>query len=356
MNTNAPEARPIRVVADRCAPPTVALIGVGGCGINLSRQILASSIIVEGRSQSLASLVDFSNYVDTSRANIRSGERLSIISEGHGSGKVRNTNASEIRRNIPMLTEDVIGDTDVVIVVFGCSGGTGSVMGPLLIQDLKRRGKTVVFVGSAETTSQIDCQNTLGCLKTVNLLTERDDLYLPTILTETTTNRREADRYLVGQTVGLVEILKRDVIEIDRNDRLNWLNAGKTMSVESGMHPLYILSNLHTEAENVADFNNPSLAADSALYIGVDHADGSRSLEVSPVKMERFRKDGAFIFEGEADTDPMVGIVMSTSKVLESIIERIEAKKTMFAQQRPEASKIVKASLAATENDDDIFL
>lgn len=309
--------------------PTVSLLGLGGCGTNLVRKIMTMESS-DGRT--IKDLVSFQNYLDSSRANIRDGETVAVIANGNGSGKIRRTNAAEIVQTIAQLGDPILGDCDITVLVFGASGGTGSVIGPVLMRELTRRKRKVVVVLATDNRSSIDCENTLACLKTINHMVTQDDLYLPVIVRGITDDRDETDHYLCDQTAGLVEMLTLDAIEVDRNDRLNWLNAKATVGASAGMHPVHVSSTIRTGSSGSLDHQNPAVAADSALYLGVvSERDGKtyRNYQPSSVSCERFRKEGELL----TSTVAMTGLVMANSADLNTIIDRIEDAQSVYRAQ-----------------------
>ena len=123
MNAPAPRAAMSLEGLTYCTPPTVSLLGIGGCGINLVRKILRQPIHSASPQGTIYDLITFTNNLDTSRANITDGEKVSIIASGNGSGKVRGTHAEDISRTVVQFTEPTVGDSDVVILIMGMSGG-----------------------------------------------------------------------------------------------------------------------------------------------------------------------------------------------------------------------------------------
>ena len=104
-------------------------------------------------------------YVDTSIANLRdvSLEDAFIIEGCDGSGKDRPRNAKAVMEALPaILNKHKPGDTTVV--VFSTAGGTGSVAGPIILEELLKRGVSVFAIVVGSHASLKATANTIGTL------------------------------------------------------------------------------------------------------------------------------------------------------------------------------------------------
>lgn len=329
-------------VRHTCEAPSVSLLGIGGCGVNLVRRVR----------ENVGTLVNFSNFLDSSDANQRDEENVYIMTNGNGGGKMRSHNSDELRARIPHLADDVLGDSDVYILVGSLAGATGGVSIPLLVKELTSRGKKVIIGVVGETTDKKGAENTYASLKTLNLLTERQGLYLPTVITHTSRKRTEADRYMVAQISSIIGVLRLPCYEIDKNDRLNWLDASHTVKVDPGMHMVYGIPQGYDITE-LTDLHDSTMIADSMLNLGVaedEHAE--REYVELPITHSRFAKDGQL-----ANTKtPLTGIIIDASETLAGIIAEIEEKDRMFKNQVKSKTAESRLKLAADEDDEDIIL
>lgn len=325
-----------------CEAPSVSLLGVGGCGINLARR-------VDNR---VGNLINFMNFLDSSDANQRKGESVFIITNGNGGGKMRERNSDELKARIPQLSDDVIGDSDVYIILGSLAGATGGVSIPLLVKELVARDKKVIVGIVGETTDQKGTSNTYASLKTLNVLTKKYNLYLPTVISHTSRKRVEADNYMVNQLSSIIGVLRLPCYEIDKNDRLNFLDASHTVNVESGMHMIYGIPKGY-DIGDIEDLHDESLVADSVLNLGTSENDNSeREYTELPIKHVRFSKDGLL-----ASTDiPVSGVIVDSSVTLDNILKEIEEKNRLFSN--PVKSKTAEArnKLSASDDDEDIIL
>lgn len=107
-------------------------------------------------------------YIDTSRSNLinkRIDEAHTYFFEGmDGSGKVRAANYEEITKNALAILQK-FKPTAFNIVVHTASGGSGSVIAPVLVSELKSRGEQVIVITIGSTDTRIEIENTIKTLK-----------------------------------------------------------------------------------------------------------------------------------------------------------------------------------------------
>ena len=121
-------------------PPSVSVFACGGAGLNLVRRTLPD----------ITNRVSY-KFLDTSIANLLPGESAHIIGGG-GSGLVRGLNNDASIKAIAGLSDEDLNLNDINIVVFSLSGGSGSVLGPLLISDIAGRRKRLVIALTVSST------------------------------------------------------------------------------------------------------------------------------------------------------------------------------------------------------------
>jgi hypothetical protein len=137
---------------------TVAIYGCGGTGINLVSKLMKKN---------LAGLAPVkAHFLDTSRSNFgpnfRQEDCYIIPGATDGSGKDRAKNYPAISRAISDILVTHPSE-ELNVLVFSAGGGSGSVIGPKVAEELFRQGKpTIIFlVGSAEnSTTTTNTMNT----------------------------------------------------------------------------------------------------------------------------------------------------------------------------------------------------
>lgn len=284
---------------------SVTLVGCGGCGINLSRPFKDnpnSSVL----------------FFDTSMTNSRPGEYVNIVTNGSGSGSNRATNAKDIESSIPKLTEEELGNSDVAVVLFSLAGGSGSVIAPLLIREYARRNRRVIGVCIADTSYSVGAKNTLNTLKTLTAVAKNNDLYLPMVIlsNDLSTTRGAVDTSAILILEKIIKILSTEVYEVDRNDRLNWINPKTLIGSNAGLK----LMTFYQEDSKINDAlvmgTNSTEMVDALLVL-----QNSPDDEVTtPLPMARLKKTGFFLKERHR----LVGKVSSDISAVDSVIDYVE--------------------------------
>lgn len=323
--------------------PSISVLGLGGCGINLTRQ--------------LKKHIDkqiFTNYIDSSEANRPddpTDNSVYIIANKNGGGKIRSTNLDEIKARIPQLDETIIGDSDIYILVGSLAGATGGVMLPLMTKELVNRGKKVIVAMLSESMDQKGTANTTAALKTMVTLAAKENIYLPTILAHTDRSRAGSDNYVIDQIQNIIKILTAPCYEIDKNDRLNWLDARKTMNRPAGLHMVYGISEGFS-IEAIPDLHDKQLIADSVLNLGIT-TEGTRLFVQLPTVHSRFSKDGILADNNDL---PVSGIITETSHTLDAVLDELDKKHQLYKAPIKLSLNNVIERLSSTDEDIEDYL
>jgi hypothetical protein len=228
---------------------TIRLYGAGGAGINCI-SIFNNVEEVPGCAKILTS------YIDTSRSNIRpefKEEDCYLLKGVDGSGKIRRENHREISESIKqILLEHKPGDFNVV--VSSASGGSGSVIGPLIMAELLKRGESVVYcmIGSAECT--VTATNTLNTLKSVAAISDRNDV--PAVVYYEHNDdrpRSEVDNSIRYAIATLANLSSRQNAELDSKDISNWVR----FNYSTGVPAQLALLDVYTDPDQVSLIKDP---------------------------------------------------------------------------------------------------
>jgi hypothetical protein len=316
---------------------SVSLIGVGGMGLNGSRMVKEH----RGLTNTL--------YFDTSMNNSRPGEKVFIIGDGNGSGSLRAENAREMERQIPQISDDQLGVANVAIVVFSLAGGSGSTAGPLLIREYAKRGVRPIGVVVADTTSAVGAKNTLNTLKTLTAIAKNNDIYLPLIVL---TNDDAPSRQTVNDSAAnlisaLIDTLTKPVYEVDRNDRLNWVDPTKVTGSAPGLKIMSFISDKNPINEKVVLGTKSTEMVDSLLVLRSSADEPMR--DNTPIPMARLKKEG---FYHEAH-HPIIAKVSSDITSINAIIDKVEK---MQHQEKAQKHQTVDRLSLDDHNGDDLIL
>ncbi len=229
--------------------PTIALIGAGGCGINLVNKIMAHDIArstddkTELLLDALSDRVTTVTAIDTCRSNmhdLHADIKLELLAED-GSGKNRATHLDELVHKT-MNLDPTIWTQDVNIIVCSMSGGSGSVIGPMIARQSACEGKRVVLVGIVDEDSRGDCLNSIKTLQTLSKYAQEEGIYIPVMLYTNADEGRFATNKTVGERVSsLIALLTSPTItEMDLKDKLNFLAPSTCGHAQPGVYSLGI--------------------------------------------------------------------------------------------------------------------
>lgn len=303
------------------------IYGCGGAGINIAAHY------ANVRPEPTSAEIQVS-FIDTSRSNLKSNlaeNSIYVIPNLDGSGKVRSENHEAIANVIKdILVRHKPGDFNVV--VFSLSGGSGSVIGPLILSELLARGvpAMALVVGSDE--SVLTANNTLKTLKTLEAIAAKNDK--PVVIgyahNERGGRRGEVDSKLQSYIGGLAYLCSRRNEELDSKDIEHWLefNRAPTCNVPAQLALLTITPDV---AEIEREFPNPVSVA--SLFGGRDepgltvvpdyHCDGYTDLSKAGVNSLHFVID--------VDTVPS----------LAQRVEKTLAQQREVAESRPNQTRLV---------------
>lgn len=234
-----PQRKVTTMVLKRSDQPTVRIVGAGGAGINILKQFINAYPTYNAQV-----LYD---VADTSESNLKGlhNNVKPFIIDKNGSGKVRAANADTIQDEIERRWFEDNEDADIHVLVFSMSGGTGSVLGPLLAKALTMRGKPVILAGILDACSKLDTTNSANTLKTLNYLAEENDLYFPLMLFSNmgTSNRRDVDASIMVKIRTILEaLIDPSITELDLTDKLNFINPLAIGQGEPGCYTFDITS------------------------------------------------------------------------------------------------------------------
>lgn len=236
----------------------------GGAGINIGRSI---NNVLDGLGEGFCSIVP--RYIDSSANNIDAANRDSLWRIGSdafvdaaidGSGGERKTNIQAIMASVKCYldenkhTASVTGEYHVV--VFSASGGTGSVVGPILTSNLRSRGIPVLAIMIGDSSNGLFAKNTLNTIASLDNMAKRA-INKPIVMMyhnnhavdlkgvgnrEATINEQIADDLTI-----LSMFLSGKNEDIDTRDMINFLSPDnyETITIEPSLYAIEV----HTKNE-----------------------------------------------------------------------------------------------------------
>ena len=199
----------------------------GGTGINVVKGIQSSR-----KDVSFAALDTV--YVDTSDSNMRSGfekETSFIFDNVDGSGKFRAENVDIIRKQMPALMS-VNEAAEFNIVVTSGSGGSGSVIGPLLLNELLSMDKTAVIVVLGTNEDEVAVTNSANTLKSLQGISKmsKTPVIMHWVYQSDATEKAIYDERMRTAICALSSLASQRNARLDSKDVANFINYSKVTS------------------------------------------------------------------------------------------------------------------------------
>lgn len=194
-------------------------------------------------------------YIDTSRSNMKEeiNSANCFILEGlDGSGKIRAENYEPISESIKAILHK-FKPADLNIVISSGSGGSGSVIGPLITSELLANGAPVIsmLVGSSDT--RLDINNTLKTIKSYEAIAIKRNAPVVAYYAQNSgdTPRATVDKEIKSTIVSLCMLFSRQNRELDTKDLFNWLHFDRTTT-----YPVQLASLSITTDTDALDIGN----------------------------------------------------------------------------------------------------
>lgn len=238
----------------------------GGFGINIGTKIKARAEIC---------------YLDTSMANRTDGidpSKCYLIDGLNGAGQDRRKVYAAVLPHIPKIVEHY-APADFNIVIFSSSGGSGSVIGPLLVRELLKANQTVVVLTVGETDTAKFLDNTINTLKSLESISA--SLRKPIAMTYFENSRgiplREIDDEVLFSVEALEEVSNQQNSDLDLSDVHNWINYNNVCGVRPQLSALAIYDNRHGANSALEPISTISLYTDREDYAVVGNPHFSKA-------------------------------------------------------------------------------
>lgn len=216
----------------------VMIYGCGGAGIN----VVSSYDVPQGNGYPDTEKV----YLDTSEANMSvlsndDRSRFFKIKGMHGAGKKRLTSySSGAVEQIPEFLLTAKPGT-MNYVVFSLGGGSGSICGPLLVEELVSRGEAVMCIIVGDLSSFKTAENTLSTFKGLSLIPSNNDralsfMYFENVVNSTVVspnvgNEQHVDANIHKTLNKLLFLTSEQNNRIDRQDTFNFFDYSTVVDI-----------------------------------------------------------------------------------------------------------------------------
>jgi len=205
-------------------------------------------------------------FIDTSRSNHTDGltpEQCYFVEGVDGSGKNRKENYEVIAKDMPNIMGKV-DPGDFNIVLFSAAGGSGSIIGPLVVKHLLEEGHTVLSVVVGSDDSAISVTNTINTLKSLESISIMAGQPVVMAYHENTAGvvRRVIDDEVEFVLEALAQLTCQDNAELDTRDLTNWIQYHKVSPVRPQLSALSIFDNRQEAAKQIEPISVASIYAD----------------------------------------------------------------------------------------------
>lgn len=220
--------------------PKVCIVGCGGAGINLARELrnIGADVYV----------------IDTSKANDVPADIFFDLIESYdstieGAGKIRRELAAKIQADFAKL-KAMNQVYDVTIILHSFSGGSGSVIGPLCAKHIGLKKEPFVVVGMVDIASKIDVENSVLTMHTYQAIADSEEMYIPLRLVSNQKGRKTVDHEIKTFVTNLIDMLTNtETRELDISDKKNFL---RPYLIESDLVGVYDID-VYTDADVITD-------------------------------------------------------------------------------------------------------
>ena len=306
--------------------PSIEIFACGGAGINIMNSFNGDV-----------------NYIrlDTSFANIKEGQNVIILSrKAEGGGKIRVSNSSEIDENIKALN-DV--HSDINILLYSSSGASGSVIGPLLNKYINSYGKKIINCIIVSDDSEIEIQNSLNTIKSLDAIAKKENIFMPIILLKNTNkySQKELNEIIAKHVENIYNFFNINTLEIDKNDRLNFISDNEH---SCGLRPMnFVCSKVNKNDKDSIDdilicnkINNNNDIVLFHSYMGIGHLNKNgdkvypipdfNNKEMSDISIKT-KYEGVQVVDS---TSSYISVIFPTDMLLKELIQDLETKLLKF--------------------------
>lgn len=206
---------------------TIAIYGVGGAGINNVLDINIPSDAA-GFPNAIKYIADISDRNLRGVADDKFAAKY-LLPGVDGSGKNRVFTHSIAVAHIDKLLL-TLKPKDVNVVIFSASGGSGSVLGPLIIEELLRRDIPVIgfcIITSASKEETINSFGTIGTLQNIATKMVKKPIVVNFHENTETCNREMVNDIIHASIRALASLLSGQNEELDKRDIENWLRPDR---------------------------------------------------------------------------------------------------------------------------------
>lgn len=212
----------------------------GGCGCNIGQKA----------EQTLHEMFDYDisfHYLDTSTSSHVDDVYIFASPDGQeGSGQFRKRLAKIVNDRMPKALDDgtIAPPAECNIVMYSTSGGSGSVIAPVLIRELLLRKANVISMAVAGFEGKRNVQNTAATLKTLAAMSGITKLPVVTTFFSNEVGIKEADKSVISHLVQICRIFNPANDKLDISDIQSFLQYNRVTDIDPGLAILTVCTDL----------------------------------------------------------------------------------------------------------------
>lgn len=236
-----------QVTQDKLPPKgLVRIFACGGCGVNIA------SALEEFRDQQEIGMAEVDIiYVDTSRSNLKQNlpqEKIYLLDGADGSGKERKHNSAAILKHAKEILQ-LHKPGYLNIVLSSASGGSGSVLAPVLANEMLAADNLVIGITIGVSDTGVEIKNTLDTLRSYEGVSAAQNK--PVMMAYFENNRKTmpsaVDADVHRLLTAICVLFSRENTGLDTRDMYNFLNFERVTSYPAHMASLSLAEGVLSE-------------------------------------------------------------------------------------------------------------
>ena len=229
-------------------------IAVYACGGLASNQIPKFHTAFADSPEGFANIELYA--VDTSTSNfggLPEGVKTYLIPNKDGSGQKRNLNASASLERVKEIVRS-FKPADLNIIISSASGGSGSVLSPLITRELINSKLPTIVITVGDLTTRKFAENTIATLRSFENFTRAPDarpIVMAYFENKGAASRKEVDNQILRLVAELSCLFSGQNAELDSQDLYHWLNYHDVTDARVQLANLTVLHGNETLDESV---------------------------------------------------------------------------------------------------------
>lgn len=224
----------------------VRIYGCGGAGIKLANKFDRNANFEHCADVQVA-------YVDSSAANLKALDSSPSVEDNaylfpncDGAGHKRDQNAEVIMANIAQVIEKFPAASPLNIIVGSLSGGTGSVVMPVMANEFLKDNIPFIVIGIVSNESLIAADNTIKTIRTFDNFARRNESPVVASFHNNGTNLHNGtvDKEITDVISSLCILASGAHPDLDSEDLRNWIQFSRVCDVEPQLAALDVVHDL----------------------------------------------------------------------------------------------------------------